>query len=239
MPEPGPTGRGGLDAGTYFDSLGGVRGLVDSALPATVFVVARLVVHGLAVPIVLALLAGAAVGVLRRLRGQSLQQAGSGLFGLVIAVVVARVTGTGEGFFLPGIVSTGALGVVFALSALAGRPAVAYALTAYDPRYGAWPDHPALRRAFFVSTWFWAVTFFLRAGVAYAVYSRKGDNEGLLLVVINAVKWPLIAAAVVVTVALVKRAGPLPEDDTPAAPGADPVEPVRDGAPPAETAPRG
>jgi hypothetical protein len=60
----------------------------------------------------------------------------------------------------------------------------------------------------------WAASFFVRAGVAGTIYSVYGDSPAdnlLLLVVINAVKWPLIVGCALLTVALVKRAG-LPEE---------------------------
>jgi hypothetical protein len=203
-----------VDTGSLLAQMGGVRGLLDSALPATVFVLVRLVTGDLTLPIVLALLTGLGVVALRRARGESISQAFSGFLGLAVAVVFARATGTGEGFFLPGILMTAATGVAFLVSLLVRRPAVGYALTAYDPRYGAWRTFPPLRRAVVLATAFWTVTFFIRAGVASYVYRREGDNDGLLLVVVNAVKWPLIVAAVVLTVVLVRRAGlPAPDAD--------------------------
>ena len=209
-----------VDSSSLLAQMGGLRGLLDSALPATVFVLANLVGDGdLTIPIVLSLIAGLLVVALRRARGESVQQAFSGFFGLAIAVLFARATGTGEGFFLPGIISTALTGVAFLVSLLIGKPAVAYALTAYDPRYAAWKVHEPLRRACRLATAFWTFTFFVRSGVAYFVYTRDGDNDGLLLIVVNAVKWPLIVGAVVLTVVLVRRAG-LPADE----PDAEPAE---------------
>jgi hypothetical protein len=209
-----------VETGSLLAQMGGLRGLLDSALPATVFVLANLVGDGdLTLPIVLSLIAGLLVVAIRRGRGEPVQQAFSGFFGLAIAVLFARATGTGEGFFLPGIISTGLTGVAFLVSLLIGKPAVAYALTAYDPRYAAWKIHPPLRRACQLATAFWTVTFFIRAGVAAFVYTRDGDNDGLLLIVVNAVKWPLIVGAVVLTVLLVRRAGlPATEPDEEPAP---------------------
>ena len=192
---------------TFIDALGGGRGLFDSAVPATVFVVARLVSGSLATAVVFAVAAGLLVVLVRRLRGQPLQQAASGFFGLAIAVLFAKLTGKGEGFFLPGIVLTGAMGVGFVLSMLIGRPAVGGALAAYDPKYAGWRDHPPLLRAARICTAVWALTFFVRAGVASYVYAREGDNDGLLLIVVNAVKWPLIVGAALLTVSMVRRAG--------------------------------
>jgi len=120
---------------------------------------------------------------------------------------VARATGTGKGFFLPGILTTALTGLGFVVSLAVRRPAVGLALAAYDGKYAGWRDHPGLRRACQTATAVWAVTFFVRAGVAYWVYSLPGDRDGLLLVVVNAVKWPLIGGAALLTVLLVKRSG--------------------------------
>jgi hypothetical protein len=232
VPEPGPDGAEQPDgrdvsATTFVDALGGGRGLFDSAVPATVFVVARLISGSLTTAVAVAVAAGLLIVVLRRLRGQPLQQAASGFFGLVIAVLVARATGKGEGFFLPGIVITGGMGVGFLLSLLAGKPAVGAALAAYDEKYAGWKDHPPLYRAARICTAVWAATFFIRAGIATLVYNRHGDNAGLLLIVVNAVKWPLIVGAALLTVRMVRRAG-LPDVEA-AATGAAVAEHAAEG----------
>jgi hypothetical protein len=205
-----------VSATTFVDALGGGRGLFDSAVPATVFVVARLISGSLGIAIAIAVASGVLVVALRRFRGEPLQQAASGFFGLAIAALVAWLTGTAKGFFLPGIVITGGMGVGFVLSLLAGRPAVGTALAAYDEKYASWRDHPPLYRAARICTAVWAVTFFVRAGIATYVYSRHGDNAGLLLVVVNVVKWPLIVGSALLTVRMVRRAG-LPEAEASAA----------------------
>ncbi|MDP9497438.1 MAG: DUF3159 domain-containing protein [Actinomycetota bacterium] len=218
-PRPGKAGE--VTSGTFVDAVGGGRGLLDSALPATVFVLVRLVTGDLGPAIAVALATGVALLLFRRSRGEPLQQVGSGFFGLVIAVLVARATGKGEGFFLPGILTTALTGVFFVGSLLLGKPAVALALEAYDAEYAGWREHPGLRRACTVATAVWAATFFVRAGVATYVYRLQGDNDGLLLVVVNAVKWPLIVGAAVLTVVLVRRSGyrpPLAEPSGPTQP---------------------
>ena len=191
----------------FAQAIGGGRGLFDSAVPATVFVLVRLATGELTPALVAALAVGGAIVALRLVRGEPLQQALSGFFGLAIAVAFARYTGTGEGFFLPGILITGGMGLAFLLSLGLGQPAVAVALAAYDERYARWREHPPLRRACVIATAVWAATFFIRAGVASYVYNLDGDKAGTLLVVINLVKWPLILGAALLTVVLVRRAG--------------------------------
>ena len=194
----------------FVKAIGGWRGALESALPATAFVLVRIVTGGTLVPAAVAVGVGLCAVALRRVHGSSPLQAWGGFFGLAIAVLVARATGTGEGFFLPGIVGTALLGVVFAASLLAGRPAVGFALASYDAKYLRWREHAPLRRACGVATAVWAVTFFVRAGVATWIYRQPGDADGTLLIVSNVVKWPLIIGAAFVTLALVRRAGPPP-----------------------------
>lgn len=222
MPErgsaPSPT------PSAFVEAFGGVRGLVDSALPATVFVLVRLA-FGLRPALYAAVGTGLTVLAVRLLRRQPLQQAASGFLGLAVAVLVARATGTGKGFFLPGILTTALTGVAFVVSLALRRPAVGLALQAYDTAYEGWQQHPPLKRAAELATAFWALTFFVRSGVAYAVYRQPGDHAGALLVVINLVKWPLIVAAALLTVALVRKAGPPPVAAEPVEAPVVPAEP--------------
>jgi hypothetical protein len=197
-----------LTTGTLLSTFGGWKGLLDGSLPATVFVLARFFVD-LNVAVAAAVVVGLLVVALRRLQGETLQHALSGFFGLVVAVVIVRSTGTGKGIFLPGILITAGTGVGFGISLLVRQPAVALGLAAADPRYAVWKTHDPLRRACTLATAAWCASFFVRAGVATTVYLAYGDSPGdnlVLLIVINAVKWPLIIGSALLTVALVKRA---------------------------------
>ena len=193
---------------SLLDVFGGVRGLIDSSIPVTVFVVVNFFAS-LNVSIAAAVVSGLAVVALRKSRGQSLQQAFSGFFGLVLAVVIVRSTGSGKGIFLPGIFITAGSGVAFLVSLLVRRPAVALGLAAVDPKYSQWKEHPALRRACVISTAVWCISFFIRAAVATTIYLQYGDkpsDSAVIYIVINAVKWPLIIGSALLTVALVKKA---------------------------------
>lgn len=198
-----------LSATTLLAVFGGAKGLFDSSIPALVFVLVNLISGNLNAGIIASVSVGVLIVIVRRVRGESLQQAFSGFFGLVIAVVIARATGTGKGFFWPGVVITGLTGVAFAVSLLVKKPAVAMGLVAIDRRYSVWPTHERLRRACRISTFVWMVTFFIRAAVGVTVLLTVSDSnaDGLVvLIVVNAVKWPLIIGAALLTVALVKQA---------------------------------
>ncbi len=197
-----------LSTATLLEVFGGTRGLIDSSVPSTVFVVANFfATRNQAISA--AVVGGLVIVVLRTVRGESLKQAFSGFFGLLLAVLIVRSTGTGKGFFLPGILITAGSGLAFGISLLVRRPAVALALAAIDPRYAVWREHEPLRRACTRATAVWCVSFLIRAAVASAVALSVGDAASdnlVILIVINAVKWPLIIGSALYTVALVKAA---------------------------------
>lgn len=209
-----------LSAKSLLAVFGGGKGLFDSSFPALVFVLVNLILDNLNTAIISAVATGVLIVIVRRVRGESLQQAFSGFFGLLIAVLIARATGTGKGFFWPGVVITGLTGVGFAISLLINKPAIALGLVAIDQRYSVWPTHERLRRACRISTFVWMVSFFIRAAVGVTVLLVVSDSnaDGLVvLIVVNAVKWPLIIGSALLTVALVKQAEVPPLTEEPAA----------------------
>ncbi len=192
------------------EALGGKRGLVDSGLPAVVFVFVNSVAQTLAsresalrAALVGALVTGAAIVVLRLARKETLQQAISGFFGLAIAVFFAARSGEARGFFLPGIFINIAYGAVFLGSALIGRPVVGAIYAAVDGLDKRWREDPRLRRGFAIASLGWALVFATRAVVQGSLYLL--DRPGLLAVSRLLMGFPLTIAAVAVTVAYVKR----------------------------------
>ena len=196
-----------LRVGHFLALFGGVKGVFDSSAPALVFIGVKLL-SDLNTAIVAAVAVGLLIVLYRKAKGESLQQSVSGFFGLLIAVLIARATGTGKGFFLPGILITGFSGVAFAVSNLVGQPAVALILVTIDQKYAGWKEDAALRRACVRSTWVWAASFLIRAAVATAVALSVGDNvkdNAILFGVIQVEKYVLIAAAAFYTVTAVRR----------------------------------
>ena len=193
------------------DALGGKRGLIDSGLPAVVFVLVNSVVQAfssreaaLNAAIASAVGVGVLVILLRLVRKETLQQAISGFFGLAIAVFFARRSGEARGFFLPGIFINVAYGLVFLGSALIGRPLVGAIYSAIDGLDKRWREEPRLRRIFAVATFGWSLVFASRAVVQGVLYVM--DRPGLLAAARLLMGWPLTIGAVALTVAYVKRA---------------------------------
>ena len=193
--------------------MGGGKGIFDSSLPAVVFILVRFA-SDLNTGVIAAIAAGLVVVGYRRLRGESLQYCISGFLGLLIAVGVTKATGTGKGFFLPGIVLTAVSGLGFALSNVVRQPAVALALVAIDAKYEVWKTDPALRRACVQSTWVWSASFLIRAAVATVVALTVGDDakdNAILFGVIQVEKYVLLLGAALFTVWAVRRSPVAPQ----------------------------
>jgi hypothetical protein len=168
------------------ESLGGKRGLVDSGLPAVVFVGVNALVDigtsrsvALRSAIAAAVLTGVAIVVLRLVRKETVQQAVSGFFGLALAVFFAARSGEARDFFKPGIYINLAYGAVFLGSAIIGRPLVGVIYA---------------------------------AEAAVQTYFYNADRTDLLAISKLALGWPLTIGAVALTVAYVRRSHRLAEE---------------------------
>ena len=193
------------------EALGGKRGLLDSGLPAVVFVFVNSVVQALSTretalraAIAAAVLTGLGVVALRLVRKETLQQAISGFLGLAVAVWFARRTGEARGFFLPGIFINIGYGLLFLGSAVIGRPLVGVIYAAVEGLDRRWREDRRLRRVFAVASVGWALVFASRAVVQGVLYVL--DQPGLLAAARLLMGWPLTIAAVALTVAYVRRA---------------------------------
>ena len=192
------------------EQLGGKRGLVDSGLPAVVFVGVNSLVDAFAArstalraAIAAAVLTGLVIIVLRLSRKETVQQAVSGFLGLAIAVFFAARSGEARDFFKPGIYINAVYGTVFLGSVLIGRPLVGAIYAAVDGLGDTWRTTPRLRRVFSVCTIGWAAVFALRAVVQIVFYNA--DRPDLLAVSRLLLGWPLTIGAVALTVWFVRR----------------------------------
>jgi hypothetical protein len=194
------------------DAIGGPRGLLDTGIPALVFVIVN--AASSLTPAIFAALGFAVVLLFVRLvRRQPVQQAFAGFIGVGIAAFVASRTHSAKGFFLPGILYQAALTVAAAVSLAIRRPYIGYVMGALDPRYAHWRSNPRLLHAMDLATIIWGTVFLLRTVVQGLLY--LADRPGWLAVVQIIMGWPLFAAALALSYALARRAAPSTRDDPP------------------------
>jgi len=176
--------------------LAGRSNLADSILPPVIFVVLNALLsfeYALWGSLAIAALLTA----IRLARRQPWQYALGGLGGIALAVLIARSLGRVEGYFLPGLVTGAGTVVLCVVSAIAGRPVVAW--TSHLAR--GWPLdwywHPSVRPAYSEVTWLWALFFALRLLLQVALFQREAAGLFAALNVLTG--WPATIVLLVIS----------------------------------------
>ena len=185
-------------------SIGGWRGLLDSGLPVVVFVVVN-ALAGLQPAIWAAIGAGVVLFAIRLTLRQTVQQALSGFFGVLIAAFIANRTGEARGYFLLGIWASFAYAGVFLVSVLSRWPLVGVIWEYVDGRGigTAWRRDRPLMRVYTACTLLWVLVFLARALVQRYLYDQ--DLTGWLAFARLAMGYPVTIAALAVSVLAVRR----------------------------------
>lgn len=196
-------------------AIGGWRGVIDSSVPSALFLLVYVLGgRNLAPAVWAAVAAGVLIAVLRLLRRQSVQQVASGLIGVAFCAWLVTRTGKAEDFYLPGLVTNVAYGLVLAISCLIGRPILGYAVGAATGDVTGWRRVPEQRRAYALATWFFVVVFAIRLVVQVPLY--LGGMVEALGVARLVMGWPLFALAAFLSFRVISRArteAPVPTDD--------------------------
>ncbi len=167
-----------VSARGVLEAIGGVRGIVETLLPATVYL-AVFVVTGDAKLSAVAPLALAIAAILWRVvRRQPLASALSGLLGVVICVAAVMFTGEGSSYFVPGFFINGAWIAAHSISLLVGWPLIGLLLGFLRGSLTDWRKVPSLRRAAQLTTGLWILVFAARLAVQLPLYFA-GSTEAL------------------------------------------------------------
>jgi hypothetical protein len=188
---------------TLLEQMGGVGGLVSSAVPAVAFVAVN-PLAGLQAAIWASLGVAVAVGVWRLIRREPLQPAVSGILGVAVCAFIAYRTGEARGFFLYGIWYSLVAGLMLMLSVVVRRPLVGVLWSALNGSGFGWRTDRRARSGFDVATVVWAVFLLARFGVQHYLYDvQQTDWLGVARL---AMGLPLTAVAALVTLWAIRRA---------------------------------
>ncbi|WP_372507715.1 DUF3159 domain-containing protein [Mycolicibacterium crocinum] len=204
--------------------MGGVSGLIYSALPVAVLVPVN-TAFGLLPAISAALGVAALILVWRLYRRDSVQPAISGFIGVGISALIAWIVGASKGYFLLGIWTSLIWAGVFAVSVLIRRPIVGYAWSWLQSKDRAWRSNRRAVLAFDIATLTWVLVFAARFVVQRHLYDL--DQTGWLGVARIAMGWPLTAVAALVTYLAIRaaqraiHAAHARSHETPSAPAGD------------------
>jgi len=181
--------------GTMFSkAIGGWRGIIDSSLPALVFLLVYLFDKtDLERAVWSAVIAGVLIAAWRLFRRQSIQQVLAGFVGVAISAFLAAKTGNAANFFLPGLLINIAYGIAMVVSVLVRWPLIGVLVGGATGDISGWRTDDQMRRAYSAATWIWAGAFFLRVLVQVPLY--LAGLVGPLGVTKLAMGWPLTLLA--------------------------------------------
>lgn len=183
--------------------MGGVSGLIYSALPVAVLVPVN-TAFGLVPAILAAVGVAFAVLVWRLIRHDSVQPAVAGFIGVGISALIAWLVGASKGYFLLGIWTSLIWAVVFAVSVLVRRPIVGYIWSWVNGHDRSWRQARKAVLAFDAATLVWVAVFGARFLVQHHLYDA--DKTGWLGVARIAMGWPLAAVGALVTYLAIRTA---------------------------------
>jgi Protein of unknown function (DUF3159) len=189
-------------------SIGGWTGALITAVPTAVFIIVN-VAGTLRVAIAAAVGSAVLLAGYRLVRRQSIQQAISGLFGVLLAALIAARTGQARGYFLLGIWTSFLYAVPFGVSVIVRRPLVGVLWEFLDPSPPAEDDRPWHKRRVLLVAYTWATlaatAVFLSRGIVQAALYHRNDTGWLAFARI-AMSYPLFIAAVGFSFLVVGRA---------------------------------
>ena len=111
-------------------SLGGARGMIESALPFIAFTIAWVVARQLYPAIAAAVGTAILLAVIRLVQRQSIKYVVQAVIPTAIAVLIATRTGRAQDVFSPGILYNGALAVISLLTVAIRKPLVGFIIGA-------------------------------------------------------------------------------------------------------------
>jgi hypothetical protein len=191
--EPGilwrPGSKVGQAGGQEFSiaaSIGGVRGIVESVLPYTVFSLVYALTKDLRTSIIAAAAPVVVLVIWRLIARESLSQAISGVFGIALGAYFANRSGNAVDFFLPNILKNIGFAAVYAISILVRWPLLGVVLGPMTGEMLGWRDDPRRLAAYQRATWLWVGLFVVRLAVQVPLYLANqvtllGTLNGLVL----------------------------------------------------------
>jgi hypothetical protein len=177
-------------------SLGGARGMFESALPFVAFTIAWVIGRELYPAIGAALGTALLLAMIRILQRQSIKYVAQAVIPTAIAVLIATRTGRAQDVFLPGILYNGALAVLSILTVIIRRPLVGFIIGAAVGDPTGWAKDRGLVKMTSKLTLVLAVPYVTRFVIQLPLFlSGQVVLLGVAKVLLG---WPLLIAALTV-----------------------------------------
>lgn len=199
------------------EAFGGVRGIVEAAVPTITFTLCYLTTRELRMSLIVASALTAVLLIVRVVQRSNPQFVINALVGIGIAALFASRSGEARDVFLPGIIYNAGYAVALVATVVIGWPAIGVMIGALVGDLSGWRRDPGMRRLCNRLTLLFALPCVLRVLVQYPLY--LSDQIGWLGTSKVIMGWPLQIATLAAMVWLLSRnSTPVTEieDETPA-----------------------
>ncbi|GAA1161444.1 DUF3159 domain-containing protein [Nesterenkonia sandarakina] len=159
-------------------SVGGVRGLVESSLPAAAFLIAFLITEDLIPALIISVVIGLGFALVRLVQKGSLVQSLAGLAGILICALVAYRTGDARDFYAWGFLINAGYLLAFLVSILVRWPFLGLLFGIVRGEGLEWRKDPVRRRKYALATWLLLAVPALRLIIQVPLYLAD-DVAGL------------------------------------------------------------
>ena len=218
-----PVGTGTVEAAVRHQlstSLGGVRGMVEAAVPTALFTLVFLLAHDLRTALIVSVAAAAVLLAVRLVQRSTPQFVLNAFFGIGLGALFAWRAARGGGdasdqalaYFLPGLLYNAGYAVAMVLSILTRWPVVGFIVGSVTGDPTAWRSDPQVVKLCSRLTWLLAAPCVLRFVVQGPFYlaGRNGAmSSDTAIGVLGASKlvmgWPLQLAVLALMVWLLSR----------------------------------
>ena len=193
------------DRDKVVNALGGQKGLIDSGVPAVVFLIVFNLKKELNTANWAALYLSMTLAIIRLIMKDTIQHSVSGVIGVLICAYFANRSGNAIDFYWPKLLVNLGYGTAYLIANLVGWPILGLVLGPLLGENVTWRNNPARKKMYIKASWIWVAMFFTRFAVQFPIYLSKDVN--LLGTVNLAMGYPLFIATAYATW-LVIKAGP-------------------------------
>ena len=191
-------------------AFGGKKGLIDSGIPAVIFLAVFNITDRLNTALSASIAISAILTIFRLVRRDTIQHALSGFIGVLICAWFANRTGNASDLYIPKLLTNLGYGTLYLIGNLAGWPILGLMLGPILGENLKWRNHPERKRAYILASWLWVAMFFTRIAVQYPIY--RSGNVNLLGTVNLAMGYPLFIATAYGSWMVLKNAPKLPTE---------------------------
>lgn len=163
---------------SVIDSIGGIRGIIESMLPGLLFVICYVVTNNLQTTVIASAALAVLQVVIRLIQKQSLMGVISGLVSIAICLIWVWTSHKAGDYYMLGFITNAVYCVLLAISLIVRVPALGLVIESIrkmpTENFGAWLhewlDYKPLKRAYMYVTGLWICVFVLRLVLQVPLY---------------------------------------------------------------------